>query len=72
MAVPTPVASGKEFADHGFASQCGEGDGRDEFLACRSDNHLYFGSSFNQSPDEVAGFVGRDASRDSQYDFLTS
>lgn len=63
VGVPCAVALCKELADDGFVGQCRQGDGSDELLSCRGDDHLYFSSLFHQSADDEACLIGGNASR---------
>lgn len=71
MRVPRAVALGEELADDRFTGERAEGDGGDEFLSRRGDNHLNLSAPLYQTTDDETGLIGRNAARYSEYYLLS-
>ena len=48
-----------------------KGDGSDELLACRRNDHLHFGSALDETSYDETRLVGCNRARNAQYDFLS-
>ena len=48
-----------------------KGDGSDELLSCRRNDHLHFGSALDETSYDEARLVGCNRARNAQYDFLS-
>ena len=55
--MPSSVALREELADNGLTGQRREGDGSDELLAGRCNDHLHFGSFLDKCTNEYSRFV---------------
>ena len=71
VAVPRAVALGEKVADDGLRRERTQGDGGDELLTGRGDDHLYLSSAPDEAADDETCLVGCNAARDAQNDFLT-